>query len=116
MIDTAGSVESLIQALRARKPAEINIIAVHAIFSPPALDRLKRLSDEGLLHRIIVTDSVYCPAALPETLPSLEVVSSARLSAKVINTIVTNGSMGKLLDVFDAGTYLKSLSEHLPLN
>ncbi|MDR3303537.1 MAG: ribose-phosphate diphosphokinase [Treponema sp.] len=108
MIDTAGSVESLIRALEASKPAEVNIIAVHAVFSPPALDRLKRLTDEGLLHRIIVTDSVHCHAALPETLPDLEVVSSASLSAKVINTIVTNGSMGDLLDVFDAATYLKT--------
>jgi ribose-phosphate pyrophosphokinase len=40
MVDTAGSVESLIRALGPLKPAEVNIIAVHALFSDPAVKRL----------------------------------------------------------------------------
>lgn len=111
MIDTAASVESLIRALGPLAPAEINIIAVHPILSPPASERLRRLSDEGLLRRVMVTDTVYCPASLPETIPSLEVVSSAKLSADVIGAIVNHSSMEKLLAVFDAETYLKS-EEH----
>ncbi|MDR3170003.1 MAG: ribose-phosphate diphosphokinase [Treponema sp.] len=108
MVDTAGSVTSLIQALAPFKPAEVNIIAVHAIFSPPAAERLNRLSEEGLLHRIIVTDTVYCPHSIPEKVLNLEVVSSTELSAKILRTIITNNPMGKLLRVFDAETYLKS--------
>jgi ribose-phosphate pyrophosphokinase len=108
MIDTAGSVESLIRALGPFKPAEINIIAVHAILSPPASKRLKQLAEEGLLRRIMVTDTVFCPASLPEAIPNLEVVSSAELSANVIGAIVSNHSMEKLLEVFDAEIYLKA--------
>jgi ribose-phosphate pyrophosphokinase len=108
MVDTAGSVESLIRALASFKPAEINIIAVHAIFSPPAFQRLNRLSGEGLLNRLIVTDTVYCPGSLPGGISNLEVVPSSELSAKIIRTIITNTPMGKLLRIFNAEIYLKS--------
>ena len=108
MVDTAGSVESLIRALGPLRPAEINVIAVHALFSPPAAERLSSLSEAGLLKRVIVTDTVCCSRALPERIPGLEVVPSAELSAQVVRTIVSSASMSKLLRPFDAGIYLKS--------
>jgi ribose-phosphate pyrophosphokinase len=107
MIDTAGSAESLIRALAPLRPAEVNLIAVHAVFSNPAQERLKRLSDEGLLNRILVTDTVQCPDCLKEGIPKLEVVPSAELSAQIIATIVENGSLSSLLDTFNAETYLR---------
>ena len=107
MVDTSGSVESLIRALAAFKPREINIIAVHALFSPPADKRLNRLAEEGLLNRIIVTDTVGT-SVFPEIIPRLEVVPSAELSAKIIRSIKTNESVGKLMRPFDAEKYLKS--------
>ena len=103
MIDTAGSVESLIKALAPLGPKEINIASVHAVFSPPALDRLTALSEKGLLKRIMVTDTV----SVPPKIPGLEVVSSAELSARIIRTILTNTSMNKLLRPFDAGVFFK---------
>ena len=108
MVDTAGSVDSLIRALAPLKPAEINLIAVHALFSPPAPQRLAALSEEGLLKRIMVTDTVCCSPAMAEQIPGLEVVPSTELSARVIRTIVINTSMNKLLRPFDASIYLKS--------
>ncbi|GHU98851.1 ribose-phosphate pyrophosphokinase [Spirochaetia bacterium] len=108
MVDTAGSVESLLRALAPHKPAEVNIISVHAIFSSPASQRLNQLANEGLLNRIIVTDTVDCPCCAVGEIPNLEVVSSAELSAKIIRTILTNQPMGKLLREFDAAIYLKS--------
>jgi ribose-phosphate pyrophosphokinase len=108
MVDTAGSVESLVRALASLKPAEINIIAVHAIFSPPAAERLSGLSREGLLRRLIVTDTVFHPASALGDVVRPEVVPSAELSAKIISAMVTNRSMSKLLRAFDAAIYLKS--------
>jgi ribose-phosphate pyrophosphokinase len=106
MIDTAGSAESLIRALAPFKPAEVNLMAVHALFSPPAAQRLSALSEAGLLRRIMVTDTVCCP--IPEQIPGLEVAPSAELSARVIRAIVTNTSMSKLLRPFNAAMYLNS--------
>ena len=108
LIDTASSVESLIRALGPLKPREINVIAIHALFSPPAAKRLIALSEEGLLKRIIVTDTVCCPRALPEHIPGIEIVPSAELSARVIRTIVCNESMDKLFRPFNAGNYLRA--------
>jgi ribose-phosphate pyrophosphokinase len=108
MVDTAGSVESLIRALGPLKPAEVNVIAVHALFSNPAARRLNQLVGEGLLNRIMVTDTVCCSCAMPEPVPNLEVVPSAELSARIIRTMVVNASMSKMMRPFDAGIYLKS--------
>jgi ribose-phosphate pyrophosphokinase len=116
MIDTAGSVESLVRALAPHEPAEVNIIVVHALFSPPAAERLTRLIDEKLLNKIIVTDTVSCPESVSgnnacgkgAAIPNLEVVPSAELSAKVIRNITTHKPLGKLLRTFDAALYLKS--------
>ncbi|MDR0442050.1 MAG: ribose-phosphate diphosphokinase [Treponema sp.] len=107
MIDTAASVEGLIRALKPLKPKEVNIIAVHALFSPPAAKRLETLSEEGLLNRIIVTDTVCCPRSLPQHL-TLEIVPSAELAARILRTILNNESMSKLLRPFNADTYLRS--------
>jgi ribose-phosphate pyrophosphokinase len=107
MIDTAGSVERLIRALSVLKPLEINLMAVHAIFSPPAAKRLNRLEDEGLLHRIIVADTVGTSNFL-ETIPSLEVVPSTELSARIIANLETNESIAKIMRTFNAEKYLKS--------
>ncbi|MCL2233173.1 MAG: ribose-phosphate diphosphokinase [Treponema sp.] len=107
MIDTAGSIESLIKALTPLRPREINIIASHAIFSPPAAERLSRLTGEGLLNRLIVTDTVST-AALSEKIPRLEIVPSAELSAGIIRILVSNESLSKTLLPFSAEKYLKS--------
>jgi len=107
MIDTAGSVESLIQALYAHNPEEINIIAVHALFSPPAAMRLNRLAEDGILKRVIVADTIGA-SSFPDMISHLEVVPSAELSAKIISRFVSNESIGKLMRTFSAEIYLKS--------
>jgi ribose-phosphate pyrophosphokinase len=116
MVDTAASVEMLILALEDFHPAEVNLLAVHAVFSSPAAARLNALIEKGALNRIMVTDTVS--SGLPtggtsqgadqELIRNLEVVPSSILSAKVINTILTNNSMNKLLREFNAEIYLKS--------
>jgi ribose-phosphate pyrophosphokinase len=105
MVDTAGSVTTLIKALAPLKPAEINIIATHALFSPPAGEKLSLLNAEGLLKHILVTDTVYCGET--SDIPNLEVVPSATLSARVVNTVVTNGSVAELMQPFSAEAYFK---------
>jgi ribose-phosphate pyrophosphokinase len=71
MIDTGGSVESLILALAKQKPAEMNVVVVHAPFSGPARRRLAALTKKNLLKRIIVTDTIYFPPSTPQRLSKL---------------------------------------------
>ena len=107
MVDTAGSVEKLIRTLANLKPKEMNIISVHPVFSPPAIQKLQALSNEGLLNKMLVTDTVSCGNYNNE-INGLEVVKSAELAAKIIKAIINNESMSKLLRPFDAGIYLGS--------
>ncbi len=108
MVDTAGSVVSLIQALAGHGPKEINLASVHAVFSDPAAERLKELTRAGLLNHIMVTDTVFCPQCDNLDIPNLEVVPSVELSSKIIATIVENRPMGKILEDFNAEKYLKT--------
>jgi ribose-phosphate pyrophosphokinase len=107
MVDTAASVEGLIRALAARKPKEMNLIAAHAVFSTPAVMRLNRLTEEGSLRRVIVSDTVGT-SAFSETIPGLEVVPSTELSARIIASFLTHESIGKLMRSFDAEKHLRS--------
>jgi len=107
MIDTAGSVESLIHALKPLCPKEINIVAPHAVFSPPAPKRLNALAESGLLNRIIVADTIT-PNNLSEIVPRMEIVPSAELSASVIRILALKESLSRTLLPFDAEKYLKS--------
>jgi ribose-phosphate pyrophosphokinase len=108
MIDTGGSVVSLIEALSKLKPAEINIMAVHAPFSTPAQTRLASLCEQNLLKRLVITDTVFCPPAIPSAVPAIEIVPSSELSAQVINNIVTDSTMSEIHQKFNAERYLKN--------
>ncbi|MDR2501122.1 MAG: ribose-phosphate diphosphokinase [Treponema sp.] len=107
MVDTGASIVTLINSLQERRPAEINILAVHAVLSSPAAERLARLVQENLLNRFIVTDSICCPQSLLREVPNLEVVSSTGLSAAIINALAANASMSGLFQPFNAAEYLR---------
>ena len=107
MLDTGASVERLIRSLEPLKPREINVITVHALFSAPAVQRLGGLAREGLLKRVIVTDTICSSDLLYRELPDITVVSSAELSARIIQNIIINSSMSTLMEPFDAAAYLK---------
>jgi ribose-phosphate pyrophosphokinase len=108
MIDTGGSVESLVRALSYYNPAEINIMAVHALFSAPAEQRLVQLYSEGLLNKLIVTDTIHCLPSLPLALPKLEIVSSAQVSALILRNIITHHSMTDVRRAFNVADYLNA--------
>ncbi|MFP4113202.1 MAG: ribose-phosphate diphosphokinase [Spirochaetota bacterium] len=109
MIDTAGSVYALVRELHERQVGTVNIAAVHPIFSAPAVSRLAKLHEEGLLERVVVVDTIPCPEQLKEEMPFLHVVSSARLTAEVIMRMHEEGSLSPFFDPFNAWEYLSSL-------
>jgi ribose-phosphate pyrophosphokinase len=109
MVDTGGSVKSLIQAIHAHKPKEVNLIIMHALFSNPASTMLNQFIAEGLLNRIVASDTVYHPC-LTDHITNLEIVPSANLSAKIIRNIVMSSPMGKLFKMFNVEKYLSSQS------
>lgn len=109
MIDTGGSVYYLVKELKHRGVKTVNIAVVHPVFSDPATERLLELYDEGMLDRVVVTDTLGVSPEMQETIPFLEVVSSARLSAEIIMHMHEEQSLSPFFDDFDPRHYLSNL-------
>ena len=109
MVDTAGSIYALVRELKKRGVGKVSIAAVHPVFSPPAVSRLTKLHDEGLLADLVVVDTVECSESLRNELPFLHVVSSARMTAEVVMRMNEEGSLTPFFDPFNAGKYLSSM-------
>ena len=92
MIDTAGTMVNAVEALRKRGAREVYCVATHALFSGPAVERLKGADVE----EIVVTDTIAIPDAVHEQLDTLEVLSVAGLLAQAIENTHTNRSVSSL--------------------
>jgi ribose-phosphate pyrophosphokinase len=107
MIDTGDSICKLVRELAKRSPASINIAVVHAVFSPPALERIGQLCAENLIGTIVVTDTLPCTAEIRKKLPCIQVVSSTRLAAEIVFRLNSELALSTLLGEFNADDYLK---------
>ncbi|MDR1786949.1 MAG: ribose-phosphate diphosphokinase [Treponema sp.] len=108
MIDTGKSVEILVNALADMHPVEINLVAVHAVLSGSAEERLRAMAESKILKRVIVTDTVCCAGIQERLHPLIEVVPSRKRSAKIIRTIMANQSMSERLKPFSAERYFSN--------
>lgn len=109
MIDTAGSVYTLAQELKKRGVGRVNVAAIHPVFSDPATARLQELYDDGILDRLVVTDTLDVSQAIHDAMPFLEVVPSARLSAEIVMRMHEEQSLSPFFDDFDPRHYLSNL-------
>jgi ribose-phosphate pyrophosphokinase len=87
MITTGGTIEAAVKGLlEAGCTPEVSIVATHALFVGPAVDRLQRLP----IHQLIATDSVDTGAALPT---HFQVVNVAPLLADAIGRLHAGQSL-----------------------
>jgi ribose-phosphate pyrophosphokinase len=92
MIDTGGTIVKAAEALRKNGATDVIVSATHAVFSPPAVERLST----GDLHRVIVTNTLPLP---PEKrFEKLEVLSIAPLLARAIHEVFEDGSVTSMFD------------------
>lgn len=93
MIDTAGSLIQVVEALLEREARkEIIILTTHGIFSPPALERL---SHPGI-KEIVVCNTLPIPKE--KMLPNMKIISVAPLLGDAIRRIHQNISVSVLFD------------------
>jgi len=78
MIDTAGTIYEAAKLLRKDGARQVYACATHAIFSPPAIDRLS----SGVFEEVIVTNST--PVRQENYFPQLRVLSVADLLGETI--------------------------------
>jgi len=92
MIDTAGTICAAADALFENGAAEVVIVATHAVFSGPAVDRLKN----SRVSQVIVTDTLPLP---PERqFDKLTVLSVAPIVARAISEVFEDGSVTSMFE------------------
>ncbi|MFO7260024.1 MAG: ribose-phosphate pyrophosphokinase [bacterium] len=92
MVDTAGTLESVIHALLDQGAAEIYACATHALLSGPAVQRLQ----EAPVVEVVVTNTLVVPDE--KRFPKLTILSIAELLARAIRYTHSNESVSQLFD------------------
>ncbi|MEM0438150.1 MAG: ribose-phosphate diphosphokinase [Candidatus Micrarchaeia archaeon] len=91
MVDTAGSISVLMRALRENEGIRGAVVMCsHALLSGPAIERLDALYSEGLLLKLIATDSVPRPSSFAEAHPWYDEISLAPVIARYIYNMYMN--------------------------
>jgi ribose-phosphate pyrophosphokinase len=91
MIDTGGTICQGAKLLRSRGAARVLACATHAVFSPPAVERL---AEPGLFEEVVVTNSI---PLLPERrFPQLRVLSVANMLGEAIWRIHQESSVSSM--------------------
>jgi ribose-phosphate pyrophosphokinase len=92
MIDTGGTIVKAAEALFDAGAAEVVVAATHAVFSGPAVDRLKN----SRIAEVVVTDTL--PIGPDRRFDKLSVLPIAPLIARAIREVFDDGSVTSLFD------------------
>ena len=92
MIDTAGTITKAVDALFEGGAKDVIVAATHAVFSGPAVERLK----ECRAVEVVVTNSL--PIADDKHFDKLTVLSIAPLLGRAIREVFEDGSVTSLFD------------------
>jgi ribose-phosphate pyrophosphokinase len=92
MIDTAGTICKAADALYEQGATNVVVAATHAVFSTPAVDRLKN----SKISEVIVTNTL--PIAEENRFDKLTVLSIAPLIARAITEVFSDGSVTSLFE------------------
>ncbi len=89
-VGTAGTMVNAVNIVREHGAREVYLCFAHAVFAPPAVERLRELP----IREIVTTNSIPIP---PEKrLPNLVVLSVAKLLAEVILRVHEGRSVGEV--------------------
>ena len=92
MIDTAGTITKAVEALFDAGAADVIIAATHAVFSGPAVDRLKNCR----ASEVVITNTL--PISEDQKFDNLTVLSIAPLLGRAIREVFEDGSVTSLFD------------------
>ena len=92
MIDTGGTIVKAANTLREAGAADVIIAATHAVFSGPAVDRLKNAP----ASEVVVTDTLPVPEE--SRFDTLTVLPIAPMIARAIREVFDDGSVTSLFD------------------
>ncbi len=91
MIDTAGTITEAAKVLLNEGASHVYACATHALFSPPAIERLLASG----LEEVVVTNTIPIPEE--KRFPQLKVLSVANLLSEAIFRVYTESSVSSLV-------------------
>jgi ribose-phosphate pyrophosphokinase len=89
-VDTGGTMVNAVNIVQEHGARDIFLCFAHAVFSPPAIERLKVLP----VREIVTTNSISLPSE--ELLPNLTILSVASLLGEVIERVHEGRSVGEM--------------------
>ncbi len=92
MIDTAGTLVSVVNALKEHGAQDVYAAATHALLSPPAVERLTNAP----VKEVVVTNTLHVPES--KRFDKLKVLSIADLLARACQYTHSNESVSQLFD------------------
>ena len=93
-VDTGGSIANAVEVVREHGARDVYLCFVHAVFSPPAVERLRSLQ----IKEIVTTNSI--PILPQKRLPNLTVLSVASLLGEVISRVHEGCSVGEMFKAY----------------
>ena len=92
LIDTGGTILKAAEALKANGATNVIVAATHAVFSPPAVERLS----SDVIDQVVVTDTL--PIEDEKHWDRLTVLPIAPLIARAISEVFADGSVTSMFD------------------
>jgi ribose-phosphate pyrophosphokinase len=90
MIDTGGTISEGARLLRQEEARQVYACATHAVFSPPAIDRLS----SGVFEEVIVTNTIPVPER--DRFQQLTVLSVANVIGETIWRVHEDSSVSSM--------------------
>ncbi len=94
IIDTAGTIVNAARAIKEKGAEEVYAACTHPVFSGPAVDRLSKAVEEGVIKEIIVTDTI----PLREKFEGVKVLTVAGMIAEAIRRIHFGESISRMFN------------------
>jgi len=97
MIDTGGTIAKVALAVRERGARDIYLLCTHPLLNDPATATLQKLYGDGVIKRVITSDSIHHGQPYLDQNPWLKEVSVAPLIARAIYNLNEGRSVSRLL-------------------
>ena len=94
IIDTAGTIVNAARAIKEKGAEEVYAACTHPVFSGPAVERLSKAVEEGVIKEIIVTDTI----PLREKFEGVKVLTVAGMIAEAIRRIHFGESISRMFN------------------
>lgn len=98
IVDTAGTIVAACKVLKDKGAKSINIVVTHAIFSGPAVERITKAVNEGIVSNVYISNTIENEKV--KEIPNLHVIDLGKYLSDVIKVYYDDGSISKVYDKY----------------